>query len=623
MSMGHGMGPVWRNMRTDRSVTEQHLAGGTVRRVVGFATPHRVPIAVFLALTVVDAALVVVTPLLVKRIIDDGIMRHDTRLVIVLAAAAAGVAVLDAGLGVAMGWLSSRIGEGLIYDLRTSVFAHVQRMSLAFFTRTQTGALVSRLNNDVIGAQRAFTSTLSQTVSNVISVLVVGIAMVTLSWQVTLLCLLTFPILLLASRWVGNRLVGLTRDQMQGNADLGNSMTERFNVGGAMLLKLFGRRDEEDRQFAVKAAVVRDLGVRIAVITRVFGATLMLVPALATALVYGVGGALVISGALTVGTLLALATLLLRLLGPLQGLSNVRVDVMTALVSFERVFEVLDLPSMVNEDPGAVALSADAGRVEFEHVAFRYPRADEVSLASLETVARVESRDNGLVLSDISFTALPGQMVALVGPSGAGKTTITHLVARLYDVTSGSVRVDGHDVRQVTLQSLEDAVGYVTQDAHMFHDTIRANLRYARPGAGDQELWDALDAAQVGALVRSLPDGLDTVVGDRGYRLSGGERQRLAIARLLLKAPSIVVLDEATAHLDSESEVAVQRALDRALEGRTSLVIAHRLSTVRNADLILVVADGRIVASGTHAELLQQGGLYADLYATQFAVTPV
>jgi ATP-binding cassette, subfamily B, bacterial len=623
MSMGHGMGPVWRNMRTDRSVTEQRLAGGTVRRVVGFATPHRMPIAVFLALTVVDAALVVVTPLLVKRIIDDGIMRHDTRLVVVLAAAAAGVAVLDAGLGVAMGWLSARIGEGLIYDLRTSVFAHVQRMSLAFFTRTQTGALVSRLNNDVIGAQRAFTSTLSQTVSNVISVLVVGVAMVALSWQVTLLCLLTFPILLVASRWVGNRLVGLTRDQMQGNADLGNSMTERFNVGGAMLLKLFGRRDEEDQQFAVKAGVVRDLGVRIAVITRVFGATLMLVPALATALVYGVGGTLVISGALTVGTLLALATLLLRLLGPLQGLSNVRVDVMTALVSFERVFEVLDLPSMVEEDPDAVALRGDAGRVEFEHVAFRYPRADEVSLASLETVARVESRDNGLVLSDISFTALPGQMVALVGPSGAGKTTITHLVARLYDVTSGSVRVDGHDVRRVTLQSLEDAVGYVTQDAHMFHDTIRANLRYARPEAGDQELWDALDAAQVGALVRSLPDGLDTVVGDRGYRLSGGERQRLAIARLLLKAPSIVVLDEATAHLDSESEVAVQRALDRALEGRTSLVIAHRLSTVRNADLILVVADGRIVASGTHAELLQQGGLYADLYATQFAVSPV
>jgi ATP-binding cassette, subfamily B, bacterial len=493
-------------------------------------------------------------------------------------------------------------------------------MSLAFFTRTQTGALVSRLNNDVIGAQRAFTSTLSSTVSNMISVIVVGIAMIALSWQVTLLCLATFPLLLLASRWVGNRLAGLTREQMQGNADLGNSMTERFNVGGAMLLKLFGRRDEEDAMFAGKAALVRDLGVRISVITRVFGATLMLIPALATALVYGVGGTLAIHGVLTVGTLLALSTLLLRLLGPLQGLSNVRIDVMTALVSFERVFEVLDLPSMISEDPDAVTLSGRAARVEFDHVAFRYPRADEVSLASLETVARVESRDNGLVLKDVSFVAEPGRMVALVGPSGAGKTTITHLVARLYDVTAGAVRVDGHDVRSVTLQSLEDAVGYVTQDAHMFHDTIRANLQYARPEATDEEILAALDAAQIGGLVRALPDGLDTVVGDRGYRLSGGERQRLAIARLLLKAPAIVVLDEATAHLDSESEVAVQRALDQALQGRTSLVIAHRLSTVRNADLILVVDDGRVVQSGTHTALLAQGGLYADLYETQFAV---
>ncbi|HYO39539.1 MAG TPA: ABC transporter ATP-binding protein [Nocardioidaceae bacterium] len=620
MSMSSGMGPVWRHMRTDRSAVTQKVSRETVRRVVGFARPHRPSIGLFLVLTVLDAALVVVTPLLVKKIVDDGILEQDTELVVVLALAVAGVAVVDAAFALGMGWLSSRIGEGLIYDLRTSVFAHVQRMSLAFFTRTQTGALVSRLNNDVIGAQRAFTSVLSSTVSNLISVLVVGIAMIALSWQVTLLCLLTFPLLLVASRWVGAQLAGLTRDQMQGNADLGNSMTERFNVGGAMLLKLFGRRDEEDAHFAAKAGYVRDLGIRIALITRVFSATLMLIPALATALVYGVGGTLVIDRTLTVGTLLALATLLLRLLGPLQGLSNVRIDVMTALVSFERVFEVLDLPSMIRESPHAVVLPRTAARVDFDSVAFRYPRADEVSLASLESVARTESRDTGLVLRDVTFTALPGQMVALVGPSGAGKTTITHLVARLYDVTSGAVRVEGHDVREVSLQSLEDAVGYVTQDAHMFHDTIRANLQYARPGASDEQIWAALDAAQIGHLVGTLPDALDTVVGDRGYRLSGGERQRLAIARLLLKAPSIVVLDEATAHLDSESEVAVQRALDSALEGRTSLVIAHRLSTVRNADLILVVDDGRIVQSGTHDALLAAGGLYADLHETQFAV---
>ncbi|MGZ8744996.1 MAG: ABC transporter ATP-binding protein, partial [Nocardioides sp.] len=601
-------------MRTDRSAADQKLARDTVRRVVGFARPHRKLISAFLVLTVVDASMVVVVPLLIKRLVDDGILKGDSALVTLIALAMAGVAVFNAVLAVGQGYLSSRIGESLIYDLRTTVFAHVQRMSLAFFTRTQTGALVSRLNNDVIGAQRAFTSTLSSTVSNSISVVVVGIAMLYLSWQVTLLCLLLFPLLLLASRWVGNRLAGLTRQQMDGNAVLGNSMTERFNVGGAMLLKLFGRRDEEDADFAEKAAVVRDLGVRISLVTRIFGATLMLIPALATALVYGVGGQFAIDGTLTVGTLLALATLLLRLLGPLQGLSNVRIDVMTALVSFERVFEVLDLPSMVQERPGAVALRHGAARVEFDHVAFRYPRADEVSLASLESVARLESRDTGEVLRDVTFTAEPGQMVALVGPSGAGKTTITHLVARLYDVTSGAVRVDGHDVRDVTLQSLEDGVGYVTQDAHMFHDTIRANLLYARPGATDPEIWRSLEDAQIAPLVRALPDGLDTVVGDRGYRLSGGERQRLAIARLLLKAPAIVVLDEATAHLDSESEAAVQRALDAALEGRTSLVIAHRLSTVRNADQILVLDDGRIIQSGTHAELLAEGGLYADLY---------
>lgn len=617
MSPG-GRGAVFRHMRTDRSEVPRGVSRETVRRVLSFARPHRGLITVFLLLTVVDACLVVVNPLLVQRLVDDGITAGNGSLVTLLALAMAGVAIVSAALAVVAGWFSSRIGEGLIFDLRTQVFGHVQRQSLAFFTRTQTGALVSRLNNDVIGAQRAFTSTLSSTVSNSISVVVVGIAMLALSWQVTLLCLMLFPILLITSRIVGTKLAGLTRDQMDGNADLGNAMTERFNVGGAMLLKLFGRRKEEDVVFAQKAGVVRDLGVRISLITRIFGAAMMLVPALATALVYGVGGHLALRDELTVGTLFALATLLLRLLGPLQGLSNVRIDVMTALVSFERVFEVLDLPSLVAEKPGATVLPRTASRLEFDDVSFSYPSADEVSLASLEKVARIESRDNGEVLSGVSFTAEPGQMVALVGPSGAGKTTVTHLVARLYDATSGAVRVGGQDVRDVTLESLEDAVGYVTQDAHMFHDTIRANLVYARPGATDEEIWSALEAAQVGALARSLPDGLDTVVGDRGYRLSGGERQRLAIARLLLKSPSIVVLDEATAHLDSESEAAVQRALDAALEERTSLVIAHRLSTVRNADQILVLEDGRVVQSGTHASLLAEGGLYADLYATQF-----
>ena len=604
--------------RRDRSVVDQKLSRETLRRVVGFALPHRALIAGFLFFVVIDAGLVVVNPLLIKHLLDDGVIAKDASVVLWSAVAMGVVSILDAMLGVAVGYLSSRIGESLIFDLRTKVFAHVQRMSLAFFTRTQTGALVSRLNNDVIGAQRAFTSTLSGTVSNSISVVVVGITMFALSWQVTLACLALFPLLLLASRWVGRQISGLTRRQMDGNADLGNMMTERFNVGGALLLKLFGRRDEEDESYSEKAGVVRDLGIRIALVTRIFMAMMMLIPALATALVYGIGGSLAINGTLTIGTLTALATLLLRLLGPLQGLSNVRVDVMTALVSFDRVFEVLDLPSTVVEKPDAVALGREASRVEFDRVDFTYPRAEDVSLASLETVARVESRESGEVLHGVSFAAEPGQMIALVGPSGAGKTTITHLVARLYDVSGGAVRVGGTDVRDLTLQSLEDAVGYVTQDAHMFHDTIRENLRYAAPDATDEQIWSALEHARIASLVRSLPDALETVVGDRGYRLSGGERQRLAIARLLLKAPGIVVLDEATAHLDSESEYAVQRALDEALEGRTSLVIAHRLSTVRNADEILVVDDGRIVQRGTHAQLLAEGGLYADLYRTQF-----
>jgi len=618
VSSGHPWATL-HSFRRDPSVTDKQLPPGTVRRVSGYARPYWRSIATFLVLVVVDAMLVVAAPLLFRSIIDNGVANGDRSLVIRLSLLVAVIAVVDSLIGLVMRWFSARIGEGLIYDMRTEVFGHVQRMPLAFFTRTQTGALISRLNNDVIGAQQAFTSTLSGVVSNVVSLVFVAAAMFALSWQITLASLLMLPVFLIPARRVGRTLQGLTRQSMQTNAEMSTMMTERFNVSGALLAKLFGRPEDEDQAFSAKAGRVRDIGVRIAMSNRVFFTALTLVASLATALVYGAGGLLVIAGTLTTGTLVALAGLLGRLYGPLTALSNVRVDIMTALVSFDRVFEVLDLPPMITEKPDAAVLRPGPTAVEFVNVGFRYPQAEEVSLASLETVTALEHAPNQRVLDDVSFRIEPGQMVALVGPSGAGKTTITSLVARLYDATAGSVRVGGHDVRDVTLASLRDVVGVVTQDAHMFHETIRANLLYARPDADDHQLEAACRDAQIWDLVRSLPDGLDTVVGDRGYRLSGGEKQRLAIARLLLKAPSVVVLDEATAHLDSESEVAVQEALSRALEGRTSLVIAHRLSTVRDADVILLVSDGRVAERGRHEELLRANGAYADLYRTQFA----
>jgi ATP-binding cassette subfamily B protein len=516
-------------------------------------------------------------------------------------------------------WYSARIGEGLIYDMRAAVYAHVQRMPIAFFTRTQTGALITRLNNDVLGAQQAFTGTLSQVVSNVIGVTLTLVAMLVLSWQITLMSLVLLPVFIIPARIIGTKLQDLTRESYGLNAQMNNTMTERFNVSGALLVKLFGRAEQEDAAFRDKAGRVRDIGVTSAMYGRVFFASLTLVASLATALVYGFGGVLAANGELGVGTLVALAAYLTRLYGPLTALSNVRVDVMTALVSFERVFEVLDLEPMVREKPDAVVLPPGTAAVELDEVVFAYPTAEQVSLASLESVAVLDQTPSVTVLRGVTFRAEPGQLVALVGPSGAGKTTISQLVTRMYDVDAGAVRIGGLDVRDVTMQSLRDAVGVVTQDAHMFHESIRANLLYARPDAGEDELWAALDAAQVGPLVRSLQEGLDTLVGDRGYRLSGGEKQRMAIARLLLKAPGIVVLDEATAHLDSESEAAVQRALSQALQGRTSLVIAHRLSTVREADQILVVEDGRIAERGRHEELLERGGLYTELYRRQFA----
>ncbi len=621
--MGGGYGPqVMRSLRRDSSVTKERLAPGTVRRIAGYARPFKRQIGGFLALVVVGALIVVANPLLMKSVIDDGIVPRRVDVVVWLAVGIAALAVVDALIGLGQRWFSARIGEGLIYNLRTEVFDHVQRMPVAFFMRAQTGALVSRLNTDVIGAQRALTSTLSSVVSNVVSLVVVLGAMLALSWQITLVALVLLPIFIFPAKWVGRRMSALTREQMQLDAEMSSMMTERFNVAGAMVAKLYGRPDDEAVHFAGRAGRVRDVGVVVAMYGAVFRIALGLVAALATALVYGLGGTLAVNGAFELGTLVALAALLMRLYGPLTSLSNVHVDVMTALVSFDRVFEVLDLKPMVAQAPDARPVPAGPVTIEFDDVHFRYPAASEVSLASLESVARPDTGPSQPVLNGVSFTARPGELVALVGHSGAGKTTITSLVSRLYDVNEGAVRLNGRDVRDATMDSIRDTVGVVMQDSHLFHDTIGNNLRYARPEATDEEIWEALRAAQIGDLVSALPEGLDTVVGDRGYRLSGGEKQRVALARLLLKAPSVVVLDEATAHLDSESEAAVQTALKIALAGRTSLVIAHRLSTIREADTILVIQDGQVVERGGHDELLARDGAYAELYRTQFTGSP-
>jgi ABC-type multidrug transport system fused ATPase/permease subunit len=595
------------------------VAPGTVRRILRFAAPHRISLLIFLVFSTISAVLTVATPVLAGRVVDAIVGHARLATIVWLAVLIAGLAVVDAGVGLASRWQSSRIGEGLIFDLRRAVFEHVQRMPVAFFTRTRTGALVSRLNNDVIGAQSALTSTLSGIVTNVIQLILTLGVMLTLSWPVTVLALALLPIFLIPARGMGARMAQLRREASAHNATMTSQMAERFSVAGATLVKLFGRPEAEAAEFGFRAARVRDIGVRSAMAARVFLTSLTLVSALAQALVYGLGGWLALRGNIPPGTVVSLALLLTRLYSPLTALANARVDVMTALVAFERVFEVLDIRPMIIERPDARSVPPGPVSVEFDHVRFSYPSGEQVSLASLEEVTALDPRGGAEVLHGVDFRVEPGQLVALVGPSGAGKSTIAALVPRLYDVDSGAVRLNGVDVRELSFVALRDTVGVVTQDAHLFHDTIVANLSYAAPDATEEQIWDALRRARLAQLVRALPDGLDTVVGDRGYRLSGGERQRLAIARLLLARPRVVILDEATAHLDSESEFAVQAALAEALHGRTALVIAHRLSTIRAADQILVIEDGVIVERGTHEELLATAGRYAQLYHTQFA----
>jgi len=613
----HGQWMALRSMSSDQSVKHQKLKAGTLKRIFSFALPYRKFLAIFIFTVVIDAILVVATPLLLRSLVDDGVVPGRPDVVTRLALIVAALAIADAAFSMLGRWFSSRIGEGLIYDLRSQVFEHVQKQSIAFFTRTQTGSLISRINSDVIGAQQAFTSTLSGIVSNSLTLLLVVIAMLTLSWQITLVSLVLLPVFIIPTKWIGRKLANYTRQSFDLNAEMSSTMTERFNVSGALLVSLYGDRVAEATNFRGRARRVADMGIKIAMLNRIFFIAMTSVAAIATSFAYGIGGHLAINKGITIGTLLAITALLARLYGPLTSLSNIRVDVMSALVSFERVFEVLELKPMVTDPVNPKSIPPTMPTIEFSNVSFTYPKANEISIASLEGVSVGEANENESVLAGVSFTCKPGTLTAIVGPSGAGKSTISSLLPRLYDVTEGSISINGVDIRATTILELRSLIGIVTQDSHMLHESITENLRYAKIDATENEMWSACDAAQIGEFIRTLPNGLDTVVGERGHRLSGGEKQRLAIARLLLKKPQIVILDEATAHLDSENEALVQNALATALSGRTSIVIAHRLSTIVHADQILVLENGRVVESGKHDELVAKGGLYFDLYQRQ------